>query len=84
MSFKRTDRLSDLIKLKALILVTCSPCGHQGRFSPADTLKFMGGDMAVSALQFRCGQCGSRDVVVSADPESLLGVREPRHKPKPI
>jgi hypothetical protein len=84
MGFKRTDRLSDIVKLKALILVTCGPCGRQGRFSPADILQFIGGDMEVSVLQFRCSQCGSRDVVVSADPESLLAVRERRDKPKPV
>jgi hypothetical protein len=88
MGFRRTDRLSDLVKLKALILVTCCACNHQAWFSPADTLQFMGADMDLGALPFRCSRCSSGAVKVSADPKSLLdgtggGPNGPR-KPEPL
>jgi hypothetical protein len=38
MGFRHTDPLNDLMKLKALPLVTCSACGHQSLFNPADVL----------------------------------------------
>jgi hypothetical protein len=84
MGFRRTDRLSDLMKLKTLILVTCSACGHQALFSPADVLQYLGADREVSALPFRCSCCGSGSVLSAPDPESLLnGCHEPK-KPKPL
>ena len=84
MGFRRTDRLSDLMKLKTLIMVTCSACGHQALFSPADVLQYLGADREVSALPFRCSCCGSGSVLAAPDPESLLnGCHEPK-KPKPL
>jgi hypothetical protein len=67
MGFRRTDRLSDLIKLKALILVTCSACGHQALFNPADVLQYFGVDKEVSALPL-C--CGSGSVLAAPDPRA--------------
>ena len=84
MGFRRTDQLSDLMKLKALILKTCSACGHQALFNPADVLQYLGADREVSALPFRCSCCGSGSVLAAPDPESLLdGCHEPK-KPKPL
>jgi hypothetical protein len=40
MGFRRTDRLSNLMKLKALILKTGSACEDQALFSPADVLQY--------------------------------------------
>jgi hypothetical protein len=79
MGFRRTDRLSDLMKLKTLILVTCSACGHQALFNPADVLQYLGADREGSALPFRCSCCGSGSVLAAPDPESLLdGCHEPK------
>ena len=69
MGFRRTDRLSDLMKLKTLILKTCSACGHQALFNPADVLQYLAADREVGALPL-C--CGSGFVLVAPDPESLL------------
>jgi hypothetical protein len=41
------------MKLKALLLVTYSACGHQALFNPADVLQYLRADREVSALSFR-------------------------------
>ena len=84
MGFRRTDRLSDLMKLKTLILKTCSACGHQALFSPADVLQYLGADREVSALPFRCSCCGPGSVLAARDPESLLDGGHGPKKPKPL
>jgi hypothetical protein len=81
MGFRRTDRLSDLMKLKTLILKTCSACGHQALFNPADVLQYFGVDREVSALPLRCG---SGSVLAAPDPESLLNGCHAPKKPKPL
>jgi len=53
MSFRRTNRLSDLMKLKALLLKTCSACGHQALFNPADVLQYLAANREVGATPFR-------------------------------
>jgi hypothetical protein len=79
MGFRRTNRLSDLMKLMALHLKTCSACGHQALFNPADVLQHFGVDGEVSASPFRCSCCGSGPVLAAPDPESLLdGCHEPK------
>ena len=85
MGFRRTDRLiSDLMKLKALILVTCSACGHPTLFNPADVLQCLAADREVSALPLRCSCCGSGSVLAAPDPESLLDEGHEPKKPKPL
>jgi hypothetical protein len=84
MGFRRSGRLSDLMKLKVLILKTCSACGHQALFNPADVLQYLAADREVGALPFRCSCCGSGSVFAAPDPESLLdGCDEPK-KRKPL
>jgi hypothetical protein len=84
MGFRRTDRLSDLMKLKTLILKTCSACGHQALFNPADVLQYLAADREVGALPFRCNCCGSGFVLAAPDPESLLDEGHEPKKPKPL
>ena len=84
MGFRRTERLSDLMKIKTVILKTCSACGDPALFNPADVLQCLAADREVGALPFRCSCCGSGFVLAAPDPESLLdGGHEPK-KPKPL
>jgi hypothetical protein len=78
MGFRRTDRLSDLMKLKTLILKTCSACGHQALFNPADVLQYLAADREVGALPFRCNCCGSGFVLepIPVEPFPLRKVCE--------
>jgi hypothetical protein len=47
MGFRRTDRLSALVKLKVLVLVTCSAGNHQARFNSVDMFNFLQADREV-------------------------------------
>jgi hypothetical protein len=38
------------MKIKTLILKTCSACGHQALFNPADVLQYLAADREVGAL----------------------------------
>jgi hypothetical protein len=79
MGFRHADRLGDLMKIKTLILKTCSACVHQAPFNPADVLLHLGADREVGALPFRCSCCGSGSVLAAPDPESVLnGCHEPK------
>jgi hypothetical protein len=88
MGFRRTDRLSALVKLKVLVLVTCSAGNHQARFNSVDMFNFLRADREVEILRFRCRRCGSEVIAASAEAEGFIKVTKcgwiGRKKPEPL
>jgi hypothetical protein len=88
MGFRRIDRLSAPVRLKVLVLVTCSAGNHQARFNSVDMFNFLHADREVEVLRFRCRQCGSEVIAASAEAEGFIKVTKcgwiGRKKPEPL
>lgn len=76
--------IADLMRLGALLQVTCRACGHGGKFNAGDMVAFFGAGREIHSIPFRCRQCGSRDVAAHADHETLLVNRPRPAKPKSL
>ena len=76
MGFRRTDQLSDIIKLRTSILVICNTCNHQSHVNPADMVEALGTDKEVVGLTFHCDSCGSSSVRITPDRRNLVKARK--------
>jgi hypothetical protein len=76
--------IADLMRLGALLHVTCRSCGHEARFHARDVVAFVGAGRELHTLRLVCSRCGSRKVETTADRDSLLADRHRPVKPKPL